>query len=108
MYNRQRDLFKGYANLPDSFKQGTGTKDFAKLLARSWWYFVVPQPIYAALKPTPASDQDDEATHMAKEVAPQRCTHPARPGQRGDQRPRLQDHAAGSGRQGNRQGHGRR
>ena len=68
MYNRQRDLFKGYANLPDSMKQGTGTRDFAKLLARSWWYFVVPQLIHAALKPTPANDQDDEATHMAKEL----------------------------------------
>jgi hypothetical protein len=49
MYNRQRDLAKGYANLPDSFKQGTGTRDFAKLLARSWWYFVVPQLIHAAM-----------------------------------------------------------
>lgn len=75
MYNRQRDLAKGYANLPESFRQGTGTKDFAKLLARSWWYFVIPQLIHAALKPTPTSEQSDGeddlgamVAHMGKEV----------------------------------------
>lgn len=75
MYNRQRDLAKGYGNLPQSFQQGTGTRDFAKLLARSWWYFVIPQLIHAALKPTPASEEDNGehdlgamAAHMGKEV----------------------------------------
>jgi hypothetical protein len=65
MYNRQRDLAKGYANLPDAFAQGTGTRDFAKLLARSWWYFVVPQVIHAALKPSPASQDDTLEGHLA-------------------------------------------
>lgn len=69
MYNRQRDIGKGYANLGESFKQGTGTRDFAKLLARSWWYFVIPQMIHAALKPTPANQQDDNPiAHMAEEL----------------------------------------
>ena len=74
MYNRQRDLGKGYANLPESFKQGTGTRDFAKLLARSWWYFVIPQLIHAALKPSPPGQQEEDGIagtmkHMAEEVA---------------------------------------
>lgn len=72
MYNRQRDLVKGYGNLPDSFQNGTGARDFAKLLARSWWYFVVPQLIHAALKPGNPKDQEDGLAgtikHMAEEV----------------------------------------
>lgn len=71
MYNRQRDLAKGYANLPESFKQGTGTRDFAKLLARSWWYFVVPQLIHATLKPSPDQQEGDigsELAHIGEEV----------------------------------------
>jgi hypothetical protein len=71
MYNRQRDLGKGYANLPDSFRQGTGVKDFSKLLARSWWYFVVPQVLHAALKPSPQDQEDSlEANlkHFAEEI----------------------------------------
>lgn len=75
MYNRQRDLAKGFGNLPESFKQGTGTRDFAKLLARSWWYFVIPQVIHALMKPTPANEQEggeDDlgamAAHMGKEI----------------------------------------
>jgi hypothetical protein len=71
MYNRQRDLVKGYSNLPDSVAQGRGTKDFARLLARSWWYFVVPQVIHAALHPQKNDDGDLSASllHMAEEVA---------------------------------------
>lgn len=72
MYNRQRDLLKGYANLPESFQNGTGTRDFAKLLARSWWYFVIPQMIHAALKPSNQKDQEEGMAgtikHMAEEV----------------------------------------
>jgi Large polyvalent protein associated domain 22 len=59
MYNRQRDLMKGWGNLPESMKQGTGTRDFSKLLARSWWYFVVPQLIHALIKPSPDEGKDD-------------------------------------------------
>ena len=74
MYNRQRDLMAGYSNLPDSFKQGTGTKDFAKLLARSWYYFAVPQLIHALIKPDPQDEKDDDGSvghflgHVGKEV----------------------------------------
>lgn len=68
MYNRQRDLGKGYANLPNSFKEGTGTKDFAKLLARSWWYFVIPQMIHAALKPDNSKDNDGSVEHWLKHL----------------------------------------
>ncbi len=73
MYNRQRDLGKGYANLPESFRQGTGTKDFARLLARSWFYFVVPQVVHAVIKPDDSADNDGSLEHyllhIAKEVA---------------------------------------
>ena len=74
MYNRQRDLGKGWAALPDSVREGTGTRDFAKLLARSWYYFVVPQLIHAYLKPGPQQEQEQNdlgamASHMGKEIA---------------------------------------
>jgi hypothetical protein len=70
MYNRQRDIGKGFANLPQSFQQGTGGGDFAKLLARSWWYFVVPQLLHAYLKPTPKGQEDENwMLHAGKEIA---------------------------------------
>lgn len=73
MYQRQRDLAKGYGNLPNSFREGTGTKDFARLLARSWWYFVVPQLIHAIVKGDDSKDNDGSIGHylghIAKEVA---------------------------------------
>jgi hypothetical protein len=72
MYNRQRDLAKGYGNLPQSIAQGTGTRDFAKLLARSWWYFVVPQLIHAYMKPDNSPENDGSLGHevfrMGEEV----------------------------------------
>jgi hypothetical protein len=79
MYNRQRDLAKGWGHLPDSFREGTGVRDFGRLLARSWFYFVIPQVIHAALKTVPGEEQDDVwgnsphtlghyLWHMAKEV----------------------------------------
>jgi hypothetical protein len=72
MYNRQRDIGKGFANLPESVRQGTGTRDFAKLLARSWWYFVIPQVIHAMLKPAPGQEDDSlegSLKHFAEEIA---------------------------------------
>jgi hypothetical protein len=71
MYNRQRDMAKGYANLGESFSQGTGTRDFSKLLARSWFYFAIPQIIHAYLKPDPKDMEDTmeaHLTHLAKEI----------------------------------------
>ncbi|HEY9028275.1 MAG TPA: hypothetical protein VIP05_28540, partial [Burkholderiaceae bacterium] len=80
MYNRQRDLMRGWQNLPGAVRQGTGTRDFARLLARSWWYFVVPQMIHAALKSSPNDQKPDSAGnkpgtlahflhHVAAEIA---------------------------------------
>lgn len=72
MYNRQRDIGKGFGNLGESFAQGTGTRDFAKLLARSWWYFVIPQIIHAMLKPSPQEADDTlegHAKHFGEEIA---------------------------------------
>ena len=75
MYNRQRDLAKGYSNIGEAVKGGNGTADVSKLLARSFFYFVVPQIIHAALKPS-QQDKHDENTgdlsshlkHLAEEV----------------------------------------
>jgi hypothetical protein len=73
MYNRQRDIMTGYGNLPESIRAGAGAKDFGRLLARSWWYFVVPQVIHAMLKPSPQKDDDHglagTLAHIAEEVA---------------------------------------
>ena len=74
MMNRQRDLGKGYANLPAAFAAGTGGKDFARLLARSWYYFVVPQLIHALLKPDPKEAKEDDGSlshfllHASEEI----------------------------------------
>jgi hypothetical protein len=53
VYNRQRDLGKGWASLATG--QST-VRDFPRLLARSWFYFVVPQIAHVLLKPNPKED----------------------------------------------------
>lgn len=44
VYNRERDLGKGWGAL---IRGRVGTNDFPRLLARSWFYFVVPQIAHA-------------------------------------------------------------
>lgn len=70
MYNRQRDLARAYGQLAT---QGGSVKDFSAVLARSFWYFVVPQLIHALLKPSQDKDKDDSlaghAKHIGEEVA---------------------------------------
>jgi len=56
MYNRQRDLGKGYAAIATG---KSGTNNLPRLLARSLFYFVVPQIAHAVLKPSPSTEKDD-------------------------------------------------
>lgn len=61
VYNRQRDLGKGWGKTVRSVPgmvhgDFTTVRDFPRLLARSWFYFVVPQLAHALLKPSPKKD----------------------------------------------------
>jgi hypothetical protein len=56
MYNRQRDLGKGFGAL---LTGQSGTKNLPRLLARSLFYFVVPQIAHAVLKPSASTQKDD-------------------------------------------------
>jgi hypothetical protein len=56
MYNRQRDLGKGWQQTATG---QAGTRNLPRLLARSWFYFVVPQLAHVLLKPSPAEKKDE-------------------------------------------------
>ena len=66
-YNRQRDMARTAGAIPDKVRQGDyagARRDFAMVLARSWFYFIIPQLLHAALKP-PAPNQDKEQGWVA-------------------------------------------
>jgi hypothetical protein len=65
MYNRERDLGKGWQT---QFAGKSGTNNLPRLLARSWWYFVVPQLAHALLKPSP-QQEDGTLEGFAKKTA---------------------------------------
>ena len=53
VYNRQRDLGKGWGQMVT----GKGAvRDFPRLLARSWFYVVIPQLAHVLLTPKPGED----------------------------------------------------
>ncbi|CAB5162158.1 hypothetical protein UFOVP152_8 [uncultured Caudovirales phage] len=58
IYNRQRDLFRDARDI-------SSAGDFANVVARSWFYLVIPQLLHAALKPPSQESQDDEGTATA-------------------------------------------
>lgn len=74
-YNRQRDIGRTIASLPETLRQGdTGkaAKDFSMVLSRSLFYFIIPQLLHAAMKPkTQNGDEDNKgwASWAAEEVA---------------------------------------
>jgi hypothetical protein len=75
-YNRQRDIGRMASQIPGQIREGdyAGAKrDFAMVLARSWFYFVIPQILHAALKPPANPDQDHQEQNWgiwaAEEIA---------------------------------------
>ncbi|KAG0013820.1 hypothetical protein BGZ81_000822, partial [Podila clonocystis] len=73
-YNRQRDIARRAASIPGSlraWKYEKAREDFSLVLARSWFYFVVPQLMHAALKPSYSNEEDEEhwAHWAAEELA---------------------------------------
>jgi hypothetical protein len=67
-YNRQRDIGRTAAGIPDQVRQGDyagARRDFAMVLARSWFYFVIPQLLHAALKPPAPGSQDEDKHWLA-------------------------------------------
>lgn len=61
-YNRQRDIARTAISIPGSIRDGDYAKasgDFSMVMARSLFYFVIPQLLHAALKPPSANQQDD-------------------------------------------------
>jgi hypothetical protein len=57
VYNRQRDLGKGWSQ---AITGKTSARDFPKLLARSWFYIVVP-PIAHTLLSSQSNQNDDKS-----------------------------------------------
>jgi hypothetical protein len=74
-YNRQRDIARTAAGIPEQVRQGDyagARRDFAMVLARSWFYFIIPQLLHAALKPpAPGSQNEDQhwLSWAAEEIA---------------------------------------
>jgi hypothetical protein len=74
-YNRQRDLGRAATQIPGKIAEGDyagARRDFAMVLARSFFYFIAPQLLHAALKPPAPGTQDEEenwAHWAAKEIA---------------------------------------
>lgn len=74
-YNRQRDIGRRAMQAYDTAREGDygqAARDFAMVAARSWFYFVVPQLIHAALKPSPGQQQHEDQSWLswaAEEVA---------------------------------------
>jgi hypothetical protein len=67
-YNRQRDIARTAAGIPDQLRQGDyagARRDFAMVLARSWFYFIIPQLLHAALKPPPPGSQNEDQHWLA-------------------------------------------
>ncbi|MFM0151451.1 hypothetical protein [Paraburkholderia sediminicola] len=62
-YNRQRDIGRRAVEAGNLARQGDyqgAARDFAMVAARSFFYFIIPQLIHAALKPTPATQQGEQ------------------------------------------------
>lgn len=74
-YNRQRDIARTATAIPGKVAGGDyagARRDFAMVLARSFFYFVIPQLLHAALKPPAPGQQDEEEGWVhwaAKEIA---------------------------------------
>jgi hypothetical protein len=74
MYNRQRDLGRGWANLAGQVRDGSApagqnVRDFSRVLARSWYYFVVPQIVHVLLKPSADKHDDGSLEHFVGHLA---------------------------------------
>jgi hypothetical protein len=75
-YNRQRDIARTAASIPGSIQQGDYHKaagDFGMVLARSLFYFVVPQMLHALINPHKGQGAGDDpneplALWAAKEI----------------------------------------
>ncbi|WP_017773850.1 hypothetical protein [Paraburkholderia kururiensis] len=71
-YNRQRDIGRRAVQAGQLVSQGeykAAARDFAMVAARSWFYFVLPQLIHAAIKPAPANqEQESWPAWAAKEI----------------------------------------
>lgn len=70
-YNRQRDLGRSGTAAVQDITSGNvkqGAKDFAAVLARSWWYFIVPQIIHGIIKSGAPGDEESWLGWAAKEV----------------------------------------
>ncbi|TDY26307.1 hypothetical protein B0G81_6817 [Paraburkholderia sp. BL6665CI2N2] len=73
-YNRQRDIGRRAGQALDAARQGDYRQargDFAMVMARSWFYFVIPQLVHAALKPAASQKQAEQQswpTWAAEEI----------------------------------------
>ncbi|MCW3657537.1 hypothetical protein K6L27_05065 [Burkholderia cenocepacia] len=67
-YNRQRDIGRRAVQAYGTAREGDygqAARDFAMVAARSWFYFVIPQLIHAALKPAPGQQQHEDQSWTA-------------------------------------------
>lgn len=69
-YNRTRDTARAAAQIPGKVGEGDyagARRDFAMVLARSWWYLVLPSIIHGLIK-APASQDENRWWWLAKTV----------------------------------------
>lgn len=67
-YNRQRDIGRRAVQAYGTAREGDygqAARDFSMVAARSWFYFVIPQLIHAALKPAPGQQQHEDQSWPA-------------------------------------------
>ena len=72
-YNRQRDTVRTAAGIGAKIGEDNAgaRRDFAMVLARSWWYFVIPALLHGAIKQAPKGQSNDDenfAEWCAKEM----------------------------------------
>jgi hypothetical protein len=71
-YNRQRDIARTAASIPGSLREGDYQKaagDFGMVLARSLFYFIVPQMLHALINPPRNEDPNEPlALWATKEI----------------------------------------
>jgi hypothetical protein len=70
-YNRQRDIGRTAVQAYGKAQGGDyagARRDFAMVLARSWWYFIIPQLLHAALKGSGPQDDQHWGRWAAEEI----------------------------------------
>lgn len=69
-YNRQRDIVRLAEGIPAQIgtDNAGARRDFATVLARSWWYYAIPALMHGIIKPSNQGGEDQQDFNLAKWV----------------------------------------